>query len=658
MRAAAAHVGVPGSGEGSCHDGGVANPHRIGKYLAERALGAGSFATVWLAFDELLEVQVAIKVLADNWARNVDIRRRFVEEARLLRRIDHDRVVRVYDVDELPDGRPYFVMAVADRATLHERIEENGKGTPLDTEVALRLGLEICEALSIVHDFGVVHRDIKPSNILFRSIRNHERVSASRAGRVLGDAAVMIGDFGLAKDLAVASGFTLAAGTPAYMAPEQASPTAVIDRRVDVFATAAVIYEMLAGHPAFKSDTLSGVRRSRAESAVQPLIEVRPDLPIGLSNALSKGMARLPDDRFDSCFALADAISLFLPGASPSPAPPPPVTAKPATLIDNRAVGTLLPPPPAATTPIAMELTGAAGRVNDLITGSRLLINSEPVAVRATERLVRPFTAVFVGPAHPEVTRVLAGIARRNDMVVRHVTSLSHEAVAAADFVVLVLTPADADPVAMTTELSTVLKASEVGPYAVDALVTAGTPDDCRRVVETVLASPIGQTVIPDIAFATPERVARTSAFATNLSEVRGVAFRATSGLRVVQLAMRDTPSSAGRTELLDRIDALQQELPLLVELELLREIISGRAALPRWLRSELSRLLIHPEPAKRLGLSPDADALALKDAIQTTSTGWRVLENTGRIPFSARRAMLTAQQALDRLHAELAAYG
>ncbi|HRD99967.1 MAG TPA: hypothetical protein PLV68_01640, partial [Ilumatobacteraceae bacterium] len=103
------------------------------------------------------------------------------------------------------------------------------------------------------------------------------------AGRVLGDAAVMIGDFGLAKDLAVASGFTLAAGTPAYMAPEQANPTAVIDRRVDVFATAAVIYELLAGRPAFKSDTLSGVRRSRAESAVQPLIEVRPDLPQGLS---------------------------------------------------------------------------------------------------------------------------------------------------------------------------------------------------------------------------------------------------------------------------------------------------------------------------------------------------------------------------------------
>lgn len=639
----------------------MANPHRIGKYLAERALGAGSFATVWLAFDELLEVHVAIKVLADNWARNADIRRRFVEEARLLRRIDHDRVVRVYDVDELADGRPYFVMAVADRATLHERIEDNGKGKPLDTEVALRLGLEICESLSIVHDFGVVHRDIKPSNILFRSIRNHERVSAERAGRVLGDAAVMIGDFGLAKDLAVASGFTLAAGTPAYMAPEQASPTAVIDRRVDVFATAAVIYEMLAGHPAFKSDTLSGVRRSRAESLVQPLIEVRPDLPVELSEALSKGMARLPDDRFDSCFALADAISLFLPSAvRPVAIPQPPTstpTPTPITLI-AAAGSTVLPPPPIATAPMVMALTGAAGRVNDLITGSRLLINNDPVAMRATERLVRPFTAVFVGRAHPEVSAVVAGIARRDDMIVRHVTAVDHDAVASADLVVLVFTPADPDPIAVVTELAAVLKTSEAGPYAIDAVVTAGSPGDCQQVIDTVLASPIGQVAIPTISAATTARVRELSAFATNLTDVRGVAFRATSGLRVVQLAMKDAPSSPGRTELLDRIDALQQELPLLVELDLLREIVSGRAALPRWLRSELGRLLIHPEPARRLGLALDADAMSLKDAIQTTSTGWRVLENTGRIPFSARKAMLIAQQALDRLHAELVSYG
>jgi len=632
-------------------------PHRIGKYLAEKALGAGSFATVWLAFDELLEVQVAIKVLADNWARNVDIRRRFIEEARLLRRIDHDRVVRVFDVDELSDGRPYFVMAVADRGTLHEKIEELPKGQPMDTEIALRLGLEICESLSIVHDFGVVHRDIKPSNILFRSIRNHERISAQRAGRVVGDDAVMIGDFGLAKDLAVASGFTLAAGTPAYMAPEQAHATSVIDRRVDVFATSAVIYEMLAGHPAFASETLSGVRRSRAESLAQPLIEVRPDLPIELSNVLVKGMARLPDDRFDSCFALADALAEFIPGATPQIAQPAPLDSSRVTMVETRSL-TLMPPPKRSTEPVTLELTGAAGRVNDLVTGSRLLINDEPVALNVSARLTRPFMTTVIGPTTPETLLLAAGLRARDDMVADHSVSVRSPLVAESDLVVLLLPADEADPVNVVGELMTILKAAQVGPYAVEGLVVARPGHDPQRVLDEVRASAPGATMFPDLAVAEPENIARLQREANALADGRGVFFRATSGLRVMQLALKVAPSTPGRTELLDRIDSLQQELPVLVELELLREIVSGRAALPRWLRAELSRLLIHSSPALRLGLPADSDAAQLRAAVEATSTGWRTLENTGRIPFSARKAMLVAQQALDRLHAELAYYG
>jgi len=632
-------------------------PHRIGKYLAEKALGAGSFATVWLAFDELLEVQVAIKVLADNWARNVDIRRRFIEEARLLRRIDHDRVVRVFDVDELSDGRPYFVMAVADRGTLHEKIEDLPKGQPMDTEVALRLGLEICESLSIVHDFGVVHRDIKPSNILFRSIRNHERISAQRAGRVVGDDAVMIGDFGLAKDLAVASGFTLAAGTPAYMAPEQAHATSVIDRRVDVFATSAVIYEMLAGHPAFASETLSGVRRSRAESLAQPLIEVRPDLPVELSDVLVKGMARLPDDRFDSCFALADALAEFIPGAAPQIAPPPPLDSSRVTMVETTTLAPM-PPPKRSTEPTTLELTGAAGRVNDLVTGSRLLINDEPVARNVSARLTRPFTTTVIGPTTPETLLLTAGLRARDEMMADHSVSVGSPLVAEADLVVLLLAADEPEPVAIVSELMAALKAAEVGPYAVEGLVVVTAGHDPQRVLDEVHNSVPGATLFPSMRVAVPENIARLQSQANALADTRGVFFRATSGLRVMQLALKAAPSTPGRTELLDRIDSLQQELPVLVELELLREIVSGRAALPRWLRGELARLLIHSSPALRLGLSLDADAAELRAAVEATSTGWRTLENTGRIPFSARKAMLVAQQALDRLHAELAYYG
>ena len=223
---------------------------------------------------------------------------------------------------------------------------------------------------------------------------------------------------------------------------------------------------------------------------------------------------------------------------------------------------------------------------------------------------------------------------------------------------VLLFASAEPEPLATIDELRAIIKAADAGPYAVEALVTAAPGENPQRVVEEVLASQAGLTLIPELSAATPATIARLHAFATNLADVRGVAFRATSGLRLVQLAMKTAPSGSGRTELLDRIEALQHELPLLVELELLREIVSGRATLPRWLRAELARLLIHPEPARRLGLAIDADAAALQAAVQSTSTGWRVLENTGRIPFSARAAMLIAQQALDRLHAELAYYG
>src|SRR5690606_15718748 len=118
-------------------------------------LGAGSFATVWLAFDELLEVKVAIKVLADNWARNADVRRRFIDEAKILRRIDHDRIVRVHQVDELPDGRPYLVMALADRGTLHDRMAQlRDSEQPMPVNEAIDLTIEICESLAVVHDYG------------------------------------------------------------------------------------------------------------------------------------------------------------------------------------------------------------------------------------------------------------------------------------------------------------------------------------------------------------------------------------------------------------------------------------------------------------------------------------------------------------------------
>ena len=99
---------------------GVTTPAAIGRLRIERQLGAGGFATVWLARDPDLDSPVAVKILAENFAAHADIRRRFIDEARLLRRVDSDHLVRVYDVGELPDGRPFFVMTYADCGNLAE----------------------------------------------------------------------------------------------------------------------------------------------------------------------------------------------------------------------------------------------------------------------------------------------------------------------------------------------------------------------------------------------------------------------------------------------------------------------------------------------------------------------------------------------------------
>ncbi|MET9404975.1 serine/threonine-protein kinase [Streptomyces sp. NPDC002935] len=203
---------------------------RIGRYRPERRLGAGGFGVVWLAHDDVLEATVAVKVLSENWVDRLDIRERFLAEARLLRRADSNRVVQVYDIGELSDGRPYFVMEYADGGTLADRIEAG----PLPVAEALRLTALAARGAGALHEAGIVHRDIKPSNVLLRT-------TPGGADRVL------LADLGLAKSLAQASGLTLAAGSAGYTPPEQARPGSGIDARADVYSLGALGHHLVTG---------------------------------------------------------------------------------------------------------------------------------------------------------------------------------------------------------------------------------------------------------------------------------------------------------------------------------------------------------------------------------------------------------------------------
>lgn len=219
---------------------------QIGRYRLDAVHGSGAFATVWRGFDPELEITVAVKILAENWSHHADVRERFLAEARLLRRIASDRVVRVHDVGT-HEGQPYFVMDFISGGTLDDVADGS-----LPADDALLLAERSALAVAELHAAGVVHRDIKPSNLLVQPVDGDP-------GRVL------VADLGSAKRLAEASGITVTTGTPSYMAPEQALGR-TIDERCDVYALGVVTYVLLTGRLPFDvSDPMTLVTRTAAD---------------------------------------------------------------------------------------------------------------------------------------------------------------------------------------------------------------------------------------------------------------------------------------------------------------------------------------------------------------------------------------------------------
>ncbi|MEU4337369.1 serine/threonine-protein kinase [Micromonospora lupini] len=275
-------------------------PQRIGPYAIERLLGVGSFATVWLGYDPVLDARVAIKVLAENWSHDLRVRERFLDEARLLRRLEHERLIRVHTVGELPDGRPYAVLAWADGGSLRDRLAS----VDLPAPTGLWLLGEICAGVAVLHRHGVVHRDLTPGNVLFRS-----------AGPDDPDAEqVLIADLGLAKALAAASGLTARAGTPGYMAPEQDDPGAVIDTRADVYGLGRLGVRLLAADPPDTHPPRPGP---------PPDLRLREHVPPAVAAVLARATAYHPADRYPDAAALRAALTSASDPAGRPPSPRP-----------------------------------------------------------------------------------------------------------------------------------------------------------------------------------------------------------------------------------------------------------------------------------------------------------------------------------------------
>ncbi len=261
-------------------------PETLGRLHLVRRLGSGGFATVWLYRDDELDSLVAVKVLADNWSERLDLRERFLDEARILRRADSDHVVRVHDIGETGDGIPYFVMTYADLGTVADLIEE---GEPLDVAETVDLVEQAADGLSVLHALGIVHRDIKPQNLLLRSDGDGRRL--------------LVADLGLAKAILHASGITQVVGTEAYMAPEQMHMATPLDARADIHALGAVAYHLLTGRTARTGDMASLMN---AKLPAKPSVH-RPELQ-PLDAVLLRALEPRADRRWDDAASFAAAL--------------------------------------------------------------------------------------------------------------------------------------------------------------------------------------------------------------------------------------------------------------------------------------------------------------------------------------------------------------
>jgi eukaryotic-like serine/threonine-protein kinase len=268
---------------------------RLSGFEVIKVLGRGGMGVVLEGFDPVLNRYVALKVLDPQLASNDLARQRFCREAQSAAKVSHDNLVAVHQVaDDGSSGLPYLVMQLVAGESLDQRLRRVGR---LSVCEVVRIGMQTAAGLAAAHAQNLIHRDIKPGNILLEA----------------GTEKVKLTDFGLAKateDLRLTrSGFV--AGTPLYMAPEQARGDE-IDPRADLFSLGSVLYEALAGKPPFEGKTPLAVLRRVADEAHPPLRKVNPEVPDWLEETIDRLLAKDPNDRYQSATEVTEVFACHL----------------------------------------------------------------------------------------------------------------------------------------------------------------------------------------------------------------------------------------------------------------------------------------------------------------------------------------------------------
>ncbi len=267
-------------------------PEKIGKYKIIDLLGVGAMGKVYKGFDMKMGRFVAIKVMAEKYLSDEEVKKRFYKEAIAPAKLFHPNIVSIYDLDE-DNGKPFIVMEFLDGVDL-KKIKKIGINFSIPQTIHLLL--QISRGLAHAHSAGIVHRDIKPANLI-----------------LLKTGTVKIVDFGIAKlfESTVLTHTGMAIGTPAYMSPEQAKGRKV-DIRTDQFALGIVAYELLTGKNPFLANNYTAIIYKILNETPPKLTYLVPNCPEELSDVVEKMLSKEMDDRFSDLFEVTKILERLI----------------------------------------------------------------------------------------------------------------------------------------------------------------------------------------------------------------------------------------------------------------------------------------------------------------------------------------------------------
>ena len=274
----------------------------IGRVIGDRygvtaLIGEGGMGEVYEAEHLAIGRLVAIKVLNPTSAQDQDAVSRLRHEARVAGTLGHPNICAIYDMGQLDDGSPYLVMERLHGETLAQRLLRE---TKLPVDELLDVMVQVLAALAVAHQRGIIHRDLKPDNIFLA-----RREGARPTPKLL--------DFGISKSddieetMADLTAKTVAAGTPFYMAPEQARGDRV-DHRVDLWAAGVILYECLSGRRPFDARNYNALLVQILTAAPRPLGQLQPDVPPALERIVEQALTKSPDARYQSALDIQSAL--------------------------------------------------------------------------------------------------------------------------------------------------------------------------------------------------------------------------------------------------------------------------------------------------------------------------------------------------------------